>query len=276
MQRRVQRSRNTTWQALSENDPQRKALLFLERKDAEAWRPFFEQLVARVDQLEEDVREDLARWYHGRGGDLCALDLKERAVEFFERSVGLCRPDDDGRKVYLRELVRTLAYVAREKAGKGDSNSKAYCDKVRARRDLTALACFLLAQAYLQLSLFDVATDVCDQGLKIDPDFDDLEADDWIRQLTQFKQDIAIGRLMSSATKALEAGKYKEALHPLNEADKIARAADTARQHKSIYWLRTQAHLALDQITEAKRDVKLHDTLLDETSSASDIQAGKS
>lgn len=275
LQRRIQRSRNTAWQAMDDDDPKRKALLLLEKKDAEAWRPFFDQLASQVDELEEDVREELSKWYHGRGVDLCALDLEETAIGFYEQAVHLCRPDDDQRRVYLRELVRTLAYVAREKAGKEEQGARTFCDKILARNDLTAIAYFLLAQAYLQLSLFQVATDICNEGLRVEPDFDDFEADQWARRLTELKQKIPVLKLIPAAQKAMEEGKHADALRLLNEAEEIARAVSILQEHNSIYWLRAQAHLALEHLVEAKRDSELYKGVLDKKSSTSDIQAAE-
>ncbi|MGO8757442.1 MAG: tetratricopeptide repeat protein [Terracidiphilus sp.] len=275
LQRRIQRSRNTAWQAMGEGDPKRKALLLLEKKDAEAWRVFFDQLAAVADQLEESVREDLARWYHGRGGDLCALDEREKGIEFYERAVSLCRPEDEERKVHVRQLVQTLAYVAREKAVKEDADAKSYCDKVRQRSDLSMVASLFLAQAYVRLSAFDAAEDLCGKGMSIEPDFDDLEADQWLGRLKEFQRDIPILKLMPAAKDAMESGRYQDAVRSLDAAEKLAKAADNLGMHNSIYWLRVQAHLALDHLADAKRDLILYQGLLDKDSSPSDIQAGQ-
>ena len=274
LQRRVQKSRNIAWRGMSKDDPRRKALLLLEKKDADAWRPFFDQLAAVVDNLEEDVREDLARWYHGRGGDLCALDEDERAIEFYEQAVGVCHPDDDERKVHVKELVQTMAVVAREKAAKGDAGAKAYCDKVRKRDDLTMIACWILAQAYVRLSSYDVAVEVCDKGLKIEPDFDDLDANEWIARLTKFKREIPVHKLLSEAAAAMKADNEAQAVPLLDEAEAMAKKDGILRENNSIYWLRARAHLALRQISEARRDVELYARLLDKDSSKEDIAAG--
>lgn len=274
LQRRVQRSRNTLWRTYDTNDPRRKALLLLEKKDADAWRPFFDQLAAVVDNLEEDVREDLARWYHGRGGDLCALDEEEKAIEFYERAVAVCHPDDDGRKEHVRELVQTMAVAARAKAAKGDPDALVYSDKVRKRDDLTMIACWILAQAYVRLLSYDIAVEVCDKGLKIEPDFDDLAADEWIARLTKFKREIPVHRLLSQAAAAMKADNEAQAVPLLNEAESMAKKDGILRENNSIYWLRAQAHLALRQISEARRDVELFSGLLDKESSKDDIAAG--
>lgn len=275
LQRRIQRSRNTAWQAMGEDDPKRKALLILEKKDAEAWRSFFDQLVDVVDQLEVGVREDLAWWYHGRGGDLCALNEHVKAIEFYERAVGVCRPDNEDRKAHVRQLVQTLAYVAREKAIKKDADAKAYCDKVRNRDDLTMIASWLLSQAYVHLSVFDVAEDICSRGLNIEPEFDDLETDEWLQRLAEFKREIPILKVILAARDAMEAGRHEDAVRSLDEAESLAKSAGTLGQHNSIYWLRAQAHVALERIAEAKRDVNRYRGLLGKDSSPSDVEAGK-
>jgi tetratricopeptide (TPR) repeat protein len=256
LQRRVQRSRNTKWRAMSPDDPQRQALLLLEKKDADAWRPFFDQLVSLADQLEDDVREDLSGWYAGRGHDLCALDRHEQAVTFFEQAVAACRPDSDGRRNAVRHLVQTMALVAREKAGRGEADARACCDKVWQRKDLTAIACYVLAQAYLSLSMFDVANQICVSGMKIEPDFDDLEADEWAGRLTELQQQIPRLKLMHTADEAMKAGKYEDAVQALNKLEALAKAAGKTKEYKSIYWLRTQCHLASHRFPDAERDAR--------------------
>ena len=275
LQRRVQRSRNTAWRALDKDDPQRNTILHLEKKDAQTWRPFFDQLVTVAEELDGDVREDLARWYHGRGSDLRALDEHEEAIEFYRRAVEVCHPDDDERKLHVRELVQTLAHVARAKAANHEAGAKAYCKKVRERADLTMIACWLLAQAYAHLKSFDVAEEMCDRGLAIEPDFDDLEADEWAQRLAEFKQEISIIGQLSAATEAMEAGRFQAALPSLDQAEQLANAADRIREHKRIYWLRTQAYLGLERVDDAKRDADLYNGLLDEASSPADIEAGQ-
>jgi len=191
LQRRVQISRNTTWQALNEDDPRRKELLLSEKRDAEAWLPFFNQLAATSNELEGDVREDLLRWYQGRAQDMLMLELFEEAIGFYEQALVLFRSDDDDRRACQRNLVETMARWAFTKAREGVSGAKAYCDKVRSRDDLTVQACFWLVPAYAQLSLRDVAVDICDRGLAIEPDFDDRQADECIKQLIEFKQQLS-------------------------------------------------------------------------------------
>lgn len=275
LQRRVQQSRNTLWRSLDENDPKRLALLQLEKKDAERWRPFFDQLINVVDELDEEVRDDLARWYRGRGSDLSAMKEHEKAIEFYERAVRVCRRDSDDQREHTRSLVQEMAMVARNKAEARESSARSYCERIAARTDLSIIACYVLAGAYMRLADQRSALALCDRGLAIEPDFDDLEADEWLAQLATYKKDIPLISLLSQANEALKAAKPNVALRPLDEAETLAKEAGTLRDHNDIYWLRAQAHLALDRIAEAKRDTELYLGLLDRNSSPTDIEAGK-
>jgi tetratricopeptide (TPR) repeat protein len=93
--------------------------------------------------------------------------------------------------------------------------------------------------------------------------------------LAKLRREIPFYKLMSEAKDAMKAGRLDDALRSLNEAAKLAEQAGVIRDHNSIYWLRAQAHLGLDRIAEAKRDVELYAGLLDSNSSSSDIKAGK-
>lgn len=251
LQRRVQRSRNNAWRAMNDADPNRKQLLALEKKDAERWGPFFDQLLAVADKLDDDVREDLSRWYHGRGHDLRVLDLEEQATAFFERAVSACRADDDGRKACVRDLVQCLARRAHEKVANDAQDARSFCDKLARRDDLTGAACLVLAHAYLGLSLFDVATEICDRGLHIEPDFDDLEADEGLRRLKDLKQEIPLTKRIRTASADMQAGRHQEALQALNDA------ATASPRNDLVFFLRAQANLATGNIADARRDAEI-------------------
>ena len=220
LQRRMQRSRNIRWISLGQDDPERIQILAAERRDFEHWHPYFKQLVEMRAQLGEDVRENVAAWYFGCGDSLCAYDKEEQALECFETAILVCNDDDD-RKRFLRRLVQTLAYVAREKADNTESGARAYCDRVRMRQDLTVLACFLLVQAYLSLfdnvpeddfELLDIAEAICHRGGMIEPDFDDRQADEYREPLKSFLKIICQRRGAANIRTLLHSDRHQEAI----------------------------------------------------------------
>jgi len=289
LQQRMQRARNLKWRSLGENDPERGRILEAEKKDHERWHPYFKQLVETRDSLGEDVRGNVATWYFISGDSLSAAEKNEAAIQCFETAILACAEEDD-RKKYRQRLVQSLAHEARSKAVNQDPGAKGYCDKVKARKDLTVPACLLLSQAYMVLfqkqsgtdfSLLDTADAICRRGEAIEPDFDDLEADDYKQHLKSFQGIISqnraaakVGTTSKAAQKAMEEHRFADALGLFNEAEKFARSENILRQNAVIYWLRAQACLALKKFPEARRDSEAFDALLDQASSKEEIEAG--
>ncbi len=283
LQQRVQRARNIRWRSLDDKDPERSQILERERKDYEHWRPYFKQLVEVRDELAEHERENVAQWYFISGDSLAASGRREDALTCFETAIQVSADEDD-RKRYQQRFVQTVAAIARAKAEKEDSGALAYCEKARARQDLTVFACVLLAQAFVTLSskghtgdvqLLDTAIELCQRGLAIEPDFDDLEADDHKEHLQSFLGIVELRKVMVQAQAAMQAEHHAEALALLDQAENLAREKDLLRHNNSIYWLRIQACLALRKIPEAKRDLQNYRSLLDQDSSLEDIEAGR-
>ncbi len=273
LQRRLQKSRITRYRSLSEGDSERESILRRAKKDAESKCRFFDQITAVGTDLDETTREDLAQWY-----DLCAqvlsmLDEREKAVGFYERAAGLYFPDkpehQDEYKKRIRDVVQTMAVVARAKAGNEDAGARAYCDRIHARNDLTMIACYVLAGAYSHLSEYDIALELCNRGLQIEPDLDELdEAEEWVKRLTDFKAEIPINQAVSLGSAAMKNDRHEDAWMHLTEAEEAALAAGTIKNHHSIYFLRAQAFLAQNQTTEARKDIESFSRLVDKASPA--------
>ena len=271
LQRRIQQARNIKWRALDENDPERTRILEAEKKDYEYWRSYFKQLVEMRERLSEYVRENVAGWYFTCGDSLSAYEKYEDAAKCFELAVLACSDEDD-RKKYQRRLILSLAYVARAKAAGRADDARIYCDGVHVRGDLTVLACLFLAQAYLLLfngvseddfNLLDLAEELCQRGLAIEPDFDDLQAEEYKGHIKSFLEILARNRVaaqirafLNQAQAAMAAHRLQEALSPHNQAERMAKSENVLPKFNSIYILRCQAHAGLRNFTAARKDAK--------------------
>ncbi len=267
LQVRLLRARHTALEAAGAEKTERTKLLGLLKQDADYWHKYFSQLIQITGQMDDDVRHKLVLWFRIMGQAHRALEKMEEVIGFYEKALAACGQDDSERQLCSSELVEAMAYNAREMAHEGKSGARAYCDRVRARPELTVSAIALLANAYTLLEDFDVAEELCHRGLAIEPDLSDLDMmqniDRGRKRLTEMLQNVAAARtrhdlheLMQEAQRHLGNGAHEDALAALNlaiEADATEAAA---------YFLRAQALLGLHRPADAITDVQKVKSLL--------------
>ncbi len=236
-----------------EKDRQAKRISLLRsiKRAGDYWRKYFDQLVDVAHTLDEDTRHKLSLWYRVNGEVLFALDKYEDAIVFYEQGIKAGIEDNDEWQQCLKNLGETHAFLAREYVLKGDSRARAYCDNVRKRNNLSINAHFLLANAYKLLHDYDTAEEVCYAGLSIEYSIDEWDA---IKNLKDMLDSVLherkIHKLFKEAKEYMETEHFSQALLLLDQVLEISPEDDAA------YFLRCQCHFALDNIDEAKSDLK--------------------
>jgi len=267
LQARLLSAWNTDLGAMGDDKRKRKQLLQTVRAAADRWRPYFDQL-AGVRQLDEEVRQKLGRWYRLMGDVHCALDQEETSIGFYAQGVKSTLPEDDEHRRCRNEVVETRALVARELAGGKKPNAKSYCDDVRRSPDLTIKAHFLLANAYAVLEEFDAAEAVCERGLSIEPQVNDVEEieeqarghqhlEELLSHVRQGRSIRQAKELLDKAMELIKADREPDALPLLN------RAAILAPELAMVYFVRCQCHITLLDPDEAREDLVAFRRLVD-------------
>ena len=262
LQVRLLRTRNQELQALGqESSGQRLGLLGQMKDVAEYWLPYFDQLAAVAECLDDDVRERLCLWYRVSGDVLWALDRKAEAVHYYEQGTraGI---DDEGRKQCAASLGETRAYLARELAYHASPDAKPQCDRLAAEAGLSIQAHFLLANAYVLLREFDAAAAVCQRGLQLEldvseTDFEVIEAftrdrgrlQDYLGAVERGRNRQGIRWVLDQAAAHIEESHYADALPLLEVALREAPGDD------EVFYLQGQCRLGMDLIDEAYADL---------------------
>lgn len=260
LQHRLLRARYTELQAAGEDNSVRSRLLALLKKDADHWKPYFDQVVKVISDVDNDVRQKLTLWYRVMGDIHAALSQRQESLPYYEQGVAGAAADDDERLRCSQLIGEVLAWVAREQVLARASSSRESCDKVRARDNLSVSAHFLLANAYLLLNEFDIADEVCKTGMVIEPDINNLEGmevherdraallemRDSIRKARQQHQ---AEQLTKSATEQMKKQDYHGAVDLLN------RAIATHSESIIAFYMRAQALLGLWNLEACQKDV---------------------
>lgn len=90
-------------------------LIGLLKRDGDHWRPYFDQLVQIADELDGDIRQELCFWYRTMAQVARSLNRESEAIPLYEAGVAAGIDDEDDRRCCVRELMETMAYVARER-----------------------------------------------------------------------------------------------------------------------------------------------------------------
>ena len=169
LQRRIQRSRTVQKSALDPGDPRWQAILTLEKMDAAAWRPFFDQLVSVPTELDYDVRQELTCWYRAMAHVQRACDCETDAIPFYKAGIAAGITGSEAHQLCVRELGETMAYLARERVRARDPCAQECCDVLRIQPDISVYGLFLLANAYMLLGQMDVTEELCERGMTMEP-----------------------------------------------------------------------------------------------------------
>ena len=247
--------------AEARESPRHRALLHKIVQHGEKWRPFLDHLVGLDGRREDGVRDKLGFWYRLNGEVLRGLDREDHALPFFEQGVRATLPEDEEHRRCSDQFVETLAYLARQAAQEAKPNARAQCDRLRDREDLTLPALGLLAGAYLQLGVFDLAETVCRRGLAQEPRVDDnLEQmekhEEHRRQLQELLDSMPVLRLHHEADRLMNAQKFDAALPHLNDA------WQRDRKNQRTLFLRCQCHLNLEHFDDAEKDLRAFEPLV--------------
>lgn len=248
--------------ALAGDDPERDGVIGQFQRASGNWGPYFEQLLAIVETLDEDVRQNLFFWWRITGDAHKAIHAFTEAAGYYENA-RLAAQDPDDLALVDAKMGEALALNAREIASSHDPEeerrAKRLCDEVRAREGLSISAHAYLANAYMLVHEFDAAEEVCNEGLEIEPELtpealESAEAEKHI--LRDLLDAIARQRALWKAKSLL--GEAEELMEQRNFAEACARlgeAVELAPEMPPLFFLRAQCHLALLNPARARADL---------------------
>jgi tetratricopeptide (TPR) repeat protein len=267
LQVRLLRARNTELQAAGDDQTARSKMLKLMQQEAEKWRPYFEQLVTRAKDplqaknLDEEVRQKLALWYRIMGDVNRALDRSEESIGFYQSGASIALKDDEECVRCTQKSGEAMAYVAREKAHKGEAGAKEYCNRVRRERGLSVTAHWMLANAFTLLDDFDTAEALCKAGIAMEPDLTDLDAleehEKDRERLTQMLREVGNARKRHDAHGLIEAGQEHLKAERFSEAvTAFSTAQAQAPEEIAVHFFRAQAYAGLGNSAKALEDAQ--------------------
>jgi tetratricopeptide (TPR) repeat protein len=225
----------------------------------QAWRPYFEHLARRAEQIGDEVRRQLCLWYRLAGDVLCAVDRMPEAIPLYEQGLACGQEHDPERARCRREVPQTLATIARGMAQRGDSGALEYADSVNARADLTTSALQQLGNAYLALDQLDKAGAACTRGLAIEIDFGDESAEqdtlarERIAELAQFIEKLRQQRRAHELY--LQASEHFSAARPADAVALLDACIALVPDANAYHYLRARCHVALLEPQKAQQDL---------------------
>lgn len=263
LQVRLLRARYQDLQAMGEESPQRGSLLRTLKEAADDWRPYLDRLVPTAHEAEEEIRQKLCLWYRVMGEVHCALDLEPEAIGYYEQCKSAGQPDDDDYARCVKSLGKTHAYLAREKAHRQAHDARAYCDQVKQMANLPLSAHVMLANAYTLLDEFDVAKEVCECGLSVEPDVTETDyevieefhrdrqrLETMLERVGEARHRYEAHQLLDQATTHMKDDRFAEAIPLLDEAEHLC------PEESAVYFLRCQCYLDQDRIDETRKDLE--------------------
>lgn len=241
-----------TWSCSTQPGPPAKTLIH------EAPSGFTRREVAALD---EEVRQKLAFWYRVMGDVLRASDHHEESIKYYQSGVRAAPADDDEYGRCTRSQGEAMAYVAREKAHKGEAGAREFCERTRAHPPLTITAYRMLANAYALLHEFDTAEALCKSGAALEPDLTDIEAiqehEKDRERLMEYAKEIAKERKRYRAHEQIEEGQEHMKKSRFSQAVACFTSAQAlVPDEPAVFFFRAQCYLGLGDPEKASKDAQ--------------------
>lgn len=254
---------------------ERQGLLERIRATAEYWDGHFQRLIARVEVLSPEARDELALWFRVAGQVSLELGRTRSAINQYHTALRVGADDDSERRRCHNGLLQSQAVMAREKALAGHEDALEECRVLQRVGELSLGTRHVLANAFLILGEYDTAEAVCQIGLDQSPVPFDADVDafhehqDNLRHLL-----VSINRArrqhhhapeLNAARQALQSGDWNGALRCLDGV------LQSCPDDMVALILRCRCHLELFDLPAAENDFEACRKLLDHDKSANDL-----